>query len=96
MAGAEQTVAEQEDAAAAAPNGAAIYASAADALEAEAQAAEERLFPADSVRAVASRRSKGTEVSYGDKILKCEDLEQVDWSEIDLCLNFIAAVDLIL
>ncbi len=47
---------------------------------------EERLFPADSVTAVASRRSKGIEVSYGDRTLKCEDIEQVDWSKIDLCL----------
>ena len=47
---------------------------------------DERLFPADSVTAVASRRSKGVEVSYGDKILKCQDIEQVDWSQFDLCL----------
>ncbi len=47
---------------------------------------DERKFPADSVTAVASRRSKGSEVSYGDKILKCVDIEQVDWSQFDLCL----------
>ena len=47
---------------------------------------DERNFPADKVRAVASRRSKGKEVSYGDQIIKCEDIEQVDWSEFDLCL----------
>ena len=47
---------------------------------------EERQFPADEVRAVASRRSKGIEVSFGDKIIKCEDIEQVDWSQFDLCL----------
>ncbi len=47
---------------------------------------DERKFPADSVTAVASRRSKGAEVSYGDKILKCEDIEQTDWSQFDLCL----------
>ena len=47
---------------------------------------EERQFPADSVSAIASRRSKGTEVSFGDKILKCEDIEQVDWSKFDMCL----------
>ncbi len=47
---------------------------------------DERKFPADKVVAVASRRSKGSEVSYGDKILKCQDIEQVDWSEFDLCL----------
>ncbi len=47
---------------------------------------DERLFPADEVIAVASRRSKGVEVSYGDKTLKCEDIEQMDWSKVDLCL----------
>ena len=35
----------------------------------------ERKFPADEVVALASRRSLGTEVSYGDKTLKCHDLE---------------------
>ncbi|MFL5205738.1 MAG: aspartate-semialdehyde dehydrogenase, partial [Microvirga sp.] len=30
----------------------------------------ERAFPADEVVALASRRSQGSEVSYGDKILK--------------------------
>ena len=47
---------------------------------------EERQFPADEVHAIASRRSLGTEVSYGDKILKCKDLEQFDFSGIDFCL----------
>ena len=35
----------------------------------------EREFPADEVVALASRRSLGTEVSYGDKTLKCTDIE---------------------
>jgi aspartate-semialdehyde dehydrogenase len=47
---------------------------------------EERLFPADEVFAVASRRSLGVEVSYGDKTLKCKDLEHFDFSGIDLVL----------
>jgi aspartate-semialdehyde dehydrogenase len=47
---------------------------------------EERLFPADEVFAVASRRSVGVEVSYGDKTLKCKDLETFDFSGIDLVL----------
>jgi aspartate-semialdehyde dehydrogenase len=47
---------------------------------------EERLFPADEVYAIASRRSVGVEVSYGDKTLKCKDLEQFDFSGIDLVL----------
>ncbi|MCT8973552.1 aspartate-semialdehyde dehydrogenase [Microbaculum marinisediminis] len=46
----------------------------------------ERDFPADEVYAVASRRSLGTEVSFGDKTLKCKDLEQFDFSGVDFCL----------
>ena len=46
----------------------------------------ERKFPADEVFAIASRRSLGTEVSYGDKILKCLDLENFDFSRADICL----------
>jgi len=47
---------------------------------------EERLFPADEVIALASRRSIGVEVSYGDKTLKCKDLETFDFSGVDLVL----------
>lgn len=46
----------------------------------------ERAFPADEVFAVASRRSLGREVSFGDKTLKCHDLEQFDFSQADICL----------
>ena len=46
----------------------------------------ERRFPADEVFAVASRRSIGSEVSYGDATLKCQDLEQFDFSKVDICL----------
>lgn len=46
----------------------------------------ERAFPADEVFPIASRRSIGTEVSYGDKTLKCFDLEQFDFSKADFCL----------
>ncbi len=49
----------------------------------------ERGFPADTVIAAASRRSKGVEVSYGDRTLSCEDVEQVDFSQVDLA--FLAA-----
>ena len=38
------------------------------------------------VHAVASRRSMGRVVSYGDRELKCEDLEQFDFSGIDIVL----------
>jgi aspartate-semialdehyde dehydrogenase len=46
----------------------------------------EREFPADEVHAIASRRSLGTEVSYGDTVLKCQDLEQFDFSTVDFAL----------
>ncbi len=46
----------------------------------------ERQFPADEVYAVASRRSQGTEVSFGDKTLKCHDLERFDFKNVDFCL----------
>ena len=46
----------------------------------------ERQFPADEVFAIASRRSLGTEVSFGDKTLKCHDLEQFDFSKCDIAL----------
>src|SRR6202165_5678060 len=46
----------------------------------------ERTFPADEVVALASRKSMGVEVSYGDKILKVKALEQYDFSATDICL----------
>jgi aspartate-semialdehyde dehydrogenase len=46
----------------------------------------ERAFPADEVVALASSRSLGTEVSYGDKTLKVKALEHYDWSDTDICL----------
>ena len=46
----------------------------------------ERQFPADEVFALASRRSVGVEVSYGEKTLKCQDLATFDFSKVDFCL----------
>ena len=46
----------------------------------------ERTFPADEVVALASRRSLGAEVSYGDQILKFKALEHYDFSDVDICL----------
>jgi aspartate-semialdehyde dehydrogenase len=46
----------------------------------------EREFPADEVFAIASRRSMGVEVSFGDKRLKCQDLEQFDFRGVDFAL----------
>src|SRR5438477_786164 len=46
----------------------------------------ERRFPADEVVALASRKSMGVEVSYGDKRLKCKALDHYDFSDVDICL----------
>ncbi len=46
----------------------------------------ERQFPADEVAALASRRSLGTEVSYGDKTLTTQDLDTFDFAGWDIAL----------
>ena len=46
----------------------------------------ERSFPADEVVAIASRRSQGVDVSFGNKTLKCKALENYDFSDVDICL----------
>ncbi len=46
----------------------------------------EREFPADEVVALASRRSQGTEVSYGERNLKVKALETYDFAGTDICL----------
>src|SRR5579871_626285 len=46
----------------------------------------ERRFPADEVVAIASRRSQGVEVSFGNKTLKVKALENYDFADIDICL----------
>ena len=47
---------------------------------------EERMFPADEVTAVASRRSLGTEVTFGDKTLKTKALDDFDFTGYDMAL----------
>ncbi|MCB1492819.1 MAG: aspartate-semialdehyde dehydrogenase, partial [Rhodobiaceae bacterium] len=47
---------------------------------------DEREFPVDECYAIASRRSIGTEVSFGDRTLKCKDLETFDFSKVDFVL----------
>jgi aspartate-semialdehyde dehydrogenase len=47
---------------------------------------EERGFPADEVVPLASRRSIGTEVSYGDRTLKVKGLDAYDFSDTDICV----------
>jgi aspartate-semialdehyde dehydrogenase len=46
----------------------------------------ERSFPADEVVALASRRSLGTEVSFGDRTLKVKALDHFDFAGVDICL----------
>lgn len=46
----------------------------------------ERLFPADEVFALASRKSMGVELSYGDKTLRVQNAETFDFSRVDLVL----------
>jgi aspartate-semialdehyde dehydrogenase len=50
------------------------------------QVLAERNFPADSVRALASERSAGKEVKFGDRTITVEALGAVDLSEFDLAL----------
>ncbi len=45
---------------------------------------DERQFPADEVVALASRKSLGTEVSYGDRTLKTQDLDTFDFTGYDI------------
>ncbi len=47
---------------------------------------DERGFPADEVVALASRRSQGKEVSFGDRTLRVKSLENYDFSDVDICL----------
>ncbi len=46
----------------------------------------ERSFPADEVVALASRRSLGQEVSFGEQTLKVKALEHYDFADVDICL----------
>ena len=46
----------------------------------------ERQFPVDEIVALASRKSMGTEVSFGDKTLKTKDLDTFDFTGWDMAL----------
>ena len=46
----------------------------------------ERQFPVDELAVLASRRSLGTEVSFGDKTLKTKDLDTFDFTGWDMAL----------
>ncbi|MCL6229481.1 aspartate-semialdehyde dehydrogenase [Bartonella bilalgolemii] len=47
---------------------------------------EERCFPASEIVPLASRRSLGQSVSYGNKTLKVKALDTYNFSDTDLCL----------
>ena len=46
---------------------------------------DELHFPVDEVFAIASRTSRGVEVAFGERTLKCQDLETFDFSRVDIC-----------
>ena len=46
----------------------------------------ERAFPIDELKALASRKSLGTEVSFGDETLRTEDLDTFDFTGFDMAL----------
>jgi aspartate-semialdehyde dehydrogenase len=46
----------------------------------------EREFPVDEIAVLASRRSLGTEVSFGDRTLKTKDLDTFDFTGWDIAL----------
>ena len=47
---------------------------------------EELEFPVDEMHAVASRKSKGMDVAWGDKTIKCQDIDSFDFSKVDIVL----------
>ena len=47
---------------------------------------EEVEFPVDRLHAIASRNSIGVEVGWKNGVVKCEDIEQFDFSRVDLVL----------
>ena len=46
----------------------------------------ERKFPVDEIAALASRKSLGTEISFGDKTVKTKDLDNFDFTGWDIAL----------
>ena len=53
---------------------------------------EELEFPVDEIFALASRKSIGVEANYGDRTLYCQDIEQFDFSKVDLVLMSVSGV----
>ena len=46
----------------------------------------EREFPVDEIAALASRKSLGTEISFGDKTSRPRDLDKFDFTGWDIAL----------
>ena len=47
---------------------------------------DELKFPVDKLHALASRKSIGLDVEFGDHVVNCEDIEGFDFSQVDLVL----------
>ena len=47
---------------------------------------DEREFPVDEIVALASRKSMGSEISFGEKTLKVKDLDTFDFTGWDIAL----------
>jgi aspartate-semialdehyde dehydrogenase len=47
---------------------------------------EELEFPVDEIHAIASRKSIGVEVGWRDGVIACKDVEQFDFSRVDVVL----------
>jgi aspartate-semialdehyde dehydrogenase len=47
---------------------------------------EELEFPVDAIFALASRKSVGIEVNFGDRTLHCQDIDKFDFATVDLVL----------
>ena len=47
---------------------------------------EEVEFPVDAMHAIASRKSLGIEIGWKAGVVKCEDVEQFDFSRVDVVL----------
>jgi aspartate-semialdehyde dehydrogenase len=47
---------------------------------------EETNFRIDHIHAIASRASINVEVSFGDRLIRCEDIERFDFSKVDIVL----------
>ena len=47
---------------------------------------EELKFPIDEIHAVASRKSQGVDVAFGDRSLICQNMERFDFSKVDIVL----------